>query len=399
MTYIPTFYAVDLGLGLGLVGGIFVFGRILDVITDPLIGYLSDRSQSRWGPRRPWMILSAPFFCMAAWFLCVPPQNPNVIYLIFASGAYFLFYTALDVPYSAVGLEISPHVHERSVLASSKAIFQIAGAITAATLPLFFLSQTDLSLQVTAAILCGLSGVSLILFLKFVPLTRSETAVNRPSFFTSVKTAWSHRIYRHMILAFFIIQIANALLAALTVLFVTNVLDMAELTGLFLGVLLLSSALCLPFWILISKRRSKKFAWICSILLAILVLSLAPFLAQGGFLAVIVFSILIGSSFGCDAIMPTSMLADIVHKDEIDGNGRPAALYLAMKNALSKLTFIAPMGLAFPLLERAGLVSGAENSASAIAVLLFFYAALPILLRLLALGIVWKLPKTESFFA
>ena len=56
LTYLPTFFAIDMGLGLGLVGGLFAAGRLLDIVTDPLIGHLSDRTRGPHGPRRPWMV-------------------------------------------------------------------------------------------------------------------------------------------------------------------------------------------------------------------------------------------------------------------------------------------------------------------------------------------------------
>lgn len=399
VTYIPIFYAVDLGLGLSLVGAVFVFGRLLDVITDPILGYLSDRTRSQFGPRRPWMIIGMPLFCFSAWLLFVPPETPHLMYLIIASAAYFLFYTTLDVPYSSVGLEISSHVHERSILASSKAIFQVLGAILAAILPFALVVNIAASLKILTVMICGLCLLGLILFLKFVPLRHTQAIAIRPRFMDSFKIAWGNPLYSRLIFAFFIVQTANALLAGLTVLFVTNVLKMPHLTGLFLAVLFLSSVLFLPVWLWVSKRWSKKTAWLCSIIMAILILCAVPLLSAGSIYGALLFSVLIGASFGCDAIMPTSMLADIVHKDELDGKGRPAALYLAMKNSVSKLTFIAPMGLAFPLLDWAGFVSGKENSTSAVTTLIFFYAALPLLLRFIALFIIRSMPKTEDLFA
>ena len=57
LTYLPTFYAVDLGLGLTAVGIAAVLGRLLDVFTDPVIGHLSDQTRTRFGPRKPWMVV------------------------------------------------------------------------------------------------------------------------------------------------------------------------------------------------------------------------------------------------------------------------------------------------------------------------------------------------------
>lgn len=97
--------------------------------------------------------------------------------------------------------------------------------------------------------------------------------------------------------------------------------------------------------------------------------------------------------------MPTSMLADIVYSEERDGKARLAGLYLAGKNSVSKLTFVAPMGLAFPVLEFSGFTAGTDNSPKSLLVLVFFFAVLPILIKICALSVVLKMPDTETLGA
>ena len=399
VTYIPTFYAVDLGLGLSLVGLVFVFGRLFDVITDPLIGYYSDNTITKYGARRPWMIIGVPLFCLAAWALFVPPDGVTLTYLIIASGAYFLVYTVLDVPYSSVGLEISAHIHERSVLASTKALFQIAGALAAAFIPLIFLLSTQDALSLITKNIVIISLISLLLFLVFVPRKSVSAQPKKPSFKHAFSTAWASRPYRYMITAFLIVQTANALTAGLTVLFVTNVIKTPQLVGLFLCVLLIASALFLPLWIWVSKHWSKKRSWASAVIICVVALLTVPLLGEGDIIQAVIFSAIIGAAFGCDAIMPTSMLADITYKDEIDGKGRFAGSYLAVKNSVSKLTFIAPMGLAFPILDYVGFSSGSDNTAISLGMLLFFYAILPVMLRLAAYTIIQRMPETERLYS
>ncbi|MFK8035610.1 MAG: MFS transporter, partial [Hyphomicrobiales bacterium] len=72
--FVPTFYAIDMGLGLAFVGAVFVFGRVLDVVTDPLIGYFSDQTSSRFGPRIPWIIIGTPIYCLSVLLLFSPPE-------------------------------------------------------------------------------------------------------------------------------------------------------------------------------------------------------------------------------------------------------------------------------------------------------------------------------------
>ncbi|WP_262690542.1 MFS transporter [Kordiimonas aestuarii] len=390
--FVPTFYAVDLGLGLGLVGGIFVAGRLFDVITDPVIGHMSDETCSRFGPRKPWMMVGVPGFALAVFLLLMPPEGAGLGYLLMASALYFLFYTVLDVPYSSVGLEVSPHVHERSVLASSKAAFQIIGALTVALVPFALALPVAPSLSLVAKLVLITSLVGLVLFLRFVPVRTRAVTAGKAGFVASLKTIWASAPYRLLILCFLIVQAANALSAGLMVLFVTHVIKAPQMIGLFMGLLLLSTALFLPFWVMLSKWRSKRFAWQASILLCCVNLLAVLFLGEGSIMGAALVSMLLGACFGCDAIMPTSVLADIVYTGEQEGKNRLGGLFLALKNSVSKLAFVVPMGLAFPVLEAVGFNKSGDNSSFQLMTLVFFYALLPLGLRLVACLLLSRLP-------
>lgn len=66
VVYLPPFYQ-SLGLSLGVVGAIFMLGRFWDVITDPILGIVSDRVTTRWGRRRHWLVLSVPIYALPPW--------------------------------------------------------------------------------------------------------------------------------------------------------------------------------------------------------------------------------------------------------------------------------------------------------------------------------------------
>ncbi|OAO02970.1 hypothetical protein A8B75_00085 [Sphingomonadales bacterium EhC05] len=383
--YLPTYYAVDMGIGLGLVGGIFVFGRLLDIVTDPLIGHWSDGTKSRFGPRKPWMIVGILGFSISVYMFLAPPDSIGPLYLIIASGFYFLFYTILDVPYSSIGLEISPHVHERSLLASSKALFQVVGAIFAAALPFILGYSTGDALNLLAFVIIGLCFLGLALIFAFVPIPVRHITSPRLTTINAFKSVLADRRYRYLVGTFFIVQAANSLVAGLLVLYVTYIVEAPELVGLFLGVLMLSSAVFLPLWIYISKRYSKKTSWMTAIILCTLALALVPLIGRGDIVGALIISIIVGSTFGSDAIMPTSMLADLVYEKEQEGSRPLAGLYLAVKNSVSKLSFVVPMGLAFPVLGYIGFEKSGADDPNAKATFFLFYTGLPMLLRLLAL--------------
>ena len=73
--YIPAFYSQSLGLSLAAVGALIALSRLSDVVTDPLIGVASDRLRSRFGRRKPWMVLGMPLKILALWMLFVPSSD------------------------------------------------------------------------------------------------------------------------------------------------------------------------------------------------------------------------------------------------------------------------------------------------------------------------------------
>ena len=127
---LPTFYAQDLGLGLGLVGAILLGSRIWVAVSDPLVGVLSDHINTPWGRRRPWMVAGTPIALISLWFLLVPGEGVGGGYLLGWTIALYIGGTMILIPYNAWGAEISGHYHERARVTSFREIFVLAGGIT-----------------------------------------------------------------------------------------------------------------------------------------------------------------------------------------------------------------------------------------------------------------------------
>jgi len=386
ITFIPTYYAIELGLGLGLVGGLFVAGRLLDVITDPLIGYGSDRTRSRYGARIPWMIVGMALFIPLLLSLLFPAETMTPIHAGVLIGLFFLAFTVLDLPYSATGLEMSPHRHERTVLASVKAAFQVAGALAAAIIVALYPDNIAQAFAHSGGFISVLILIGVTLFIRFTPAYPQPTGHPMP-----IKVAlgmiWANPRYKRLMGAFFLTQTGSALIFGLTALFILNQFGDGSLTGLFIILVLLSSAGALPLWLRASKRIGKVKCWKAALIGGAAILWLVPFLEPGNIIHFGLFCVLIGSVFGADAILPTSVLADISDDMTTQASGN-AAMMLGYKNALSKLGFVAPMGLAFPILGLLGFDDAAVIEDSRRWAMIFFYALLPAILRITAFFVI-----------
>jgi GPH family glycoside/pentoside/hexuronide:cation symporter len=127
--FVPAFYALELGLPLAAVGMAIAASRLLDVITDPLIGGLSDRFGTRFGRRKPWMLLGAPLFMVSVWQVFVPAEGVGSGYLLFWSALLYLGFTMIDLPHKAWGAELSTDYDERSKVTSVREALATAGQV------------------------------------------------------------------------------------------------------------------------------------------------------------------------------------------------------------------------------------------------------------------------------
>ncbi|MFV1602506.1 MULTISPECIES: MFS transporter [unclassified Phaeobacter] len=390
VSFAPTFYAIDMGLGLAVVGAVFMFGRLFDVFTDPLIGALSDRTFGARGPRVPWMLFSFPGVLLFAWLLLSPPDGVGPVYLFCVISGYLLFVTAFDVPYSSIGLEISPNVHERSVLAGTKAVFQILGALAASLAPVIIGAQMGLSLRTLGLAFLITMPVAMAFFLIWAPRQQSRETRTRLSLWTAWRNCLQERAFLRLMIAFFAVQAANAMTVGLLVLFVSHVLNAPAVVGQMFLLLLVGTAVFVPLWIWLSNMIGKRRTWTVAITICAGVLSGCYMVGAGDILLMQVICVGLGACMTCDAVMPTSMLADIVARDEADSGHPRAASYLALKNAASKMAFVAPMGIAFPILGLAGFDKSGVNGPETFGILLFFFAGLPAVLRLAVAGYLWR---------
>ena len=99
--WIPAHYAGGLGISLATVGTMLMLARFTDVITDPLMGEISDRLQTPLGRRKPWIALGTVVMLTGVWFLFMPEPGIGVGYFLFWLTVFFLGSTMIALPLSA----------------------------------------------------------------------------------------------------------------------------------------------------------------------------------------------------------------------------------------------------------------------------------------------------------
>ena len=392
---IPTFYADDLGLGLATVGGILFFARICDVITDPLIGVLSDRTASRFGRRKPWLVLGTPIAVVGAWALFLPPEQVSAAYLLFATIALYLGGTMIMLPYTAWAAELSPHHHERSAVAAAREVAIVVGTLIAIALPAgICLSRTEI-VNGTAWALLLLIPITVALAVARLPdpAVRRERPQGGLGAYT---TLFRNRPFRLLVSAYFINGIAYGLPATLFLLYAEHILGRADWAWLLLIVYFASAILGLPVWLAISRAIGKRRTWIIAMAMAAAGFWPAVLLGDGDLVWFIAICVITGLPLGAELVMPPSMQADVVDLDarETGSQAGRAGTLFGIWGVATKVPLAVGVGIAFPLLEFSGFHAGAaSNSTTSLFVLAALYGLLPVVFKLFAIAVILRFPR------
>jgi len=121
---VPTWYAENTALSLSVVGLVMLVARLMDTVTDPVVGWLSDRSRARIGRRKVFVVCAAPFVAVAVWRLFMPSADAGGAYLLFWTVAVYIAGTVALVPMSAWAAEFnrglrSSHCSPRKIRSGS----------------------------------------------------------------------------------------------------------------------------------------------------------------------------------------------------------------------------------------------------------------------------------------
>lgn len=396
--HLPNYYAADLGLGLAAVGAVLFAMRIWDVVTDPLVGVLSDRYGGRFGRRKLWVALGLPVAMMGGWMIFNPPADADLVYLLIAGLVLHLGWTMVTLPYQAWGAEISGDYNVRSRVTAAREIFVVVGTLVAGGLTA---AAADPDSRAEAL---GLVGLFLVLALPVcaapllwkVPDSKPERVPNS-DWRGAVSRILRNRPFRRLILAWLLNGIANGLPATLFILYVEVRLGLPEQSGTFLLAYFLVAVFGMPVWLLIARRIGKHKAWCAAMVWACCWFAIAPWLGPGDAAWYLALCLATGFALGADLALPPSMQADAVDIDTAQGGAARTGVYFAFWGMATKLSLALAVGIAFPLLDAAGLdpaagLAGNDPGASGAIALGLLYGALPIAFKVAAIAVMWRHP-------
>jgi GPH family glycoside/pentoside/hexuronide:cation symporter len=404
-------YLTDVaGINPAIVGSALLFGKLTwDAINDPLFGYWSDRTRSRFGRRRIYMLVAAIPLALVTWLqFSLPVGLTGASAFLAVLLTFFLKDTCVTiaiVPYYAMTAEVTRDYRERSSLVLFRGLASVIGYIIGAagiTVVVGIFKSNGLSLQgawsATAAIYGSLAMIAL--FITALTIKEDPTLAGEPSTIPPLKgilMCFKNRPFVLLMIVFVLGMFAFTVQSALLPYLIRYQLGMAEQTSTILMVSLLTMAVFLVPAKRLADRINKGPTYALGMLIVALTFVLVFFFMPDHPTPLIyVVAVLLGIGLSTQWVIPNAMLPDVIEYDEKMTGERREGVYNGISNFLTKLSVA--LGIAIPgwALSGFGYVANAVQTEQALFGIRLTYSVLPALALLACVPILFRYPITST---
>ncbi len=403
----PKFYADVVLVPLGFLAIAIALARSLDAISDPAVGWFSDRTRTRWGRWRPYIFVGAPLCAIAFWALMSPPAHLQGreagLWFAVSFILFFIFHTIFILPYYALGPELTLDYNERSSLFGIREAFTILGTIIAAGAPGFLmkgLGWNDRRVFSSLGIVFAVGLTALFWLLAARVRERPEFATREPNpLVPGVRRALRNRPFS-ILLGSYVLASISGLIPATLLPFYNSYVIQPKNPNLWLSILLLGyfgmAFLCLPLWLAAARRFGKLPTWLASFGMAVSGGGAMFFLGKGDIMLLLFLICWAGASFGAGLFLGPAMQADVIDYDEFHTGRRREAQYGGFWSILPKFVAIPSAAIPIAILGSLGYVPNAAQPPQVLLAIRAIFALGPASCGILSFLIAMRYPISEE---
>lgn len=363
----------EVGLSASWAGAALMAGKIWDAVTDPAVGFLSDRTRTRWGRRRPWFLFaSVPLGLTFAYLFINPGLEKQMSLFLWAALAYMLVcmvYTFVNIPYNALTPELTKDFNERTSLNGYRMIFAVFGTLTGAgaAMPLMNLcSSRTQGYMLMGAVFGGIMTISALIPFFMVKEPPLPEKIKGPGIISSYRDAFNNKPFLLILFpwAFNIIGI-TVVTATLIYYFKYIFKNEALITGA-LVIMLLTSMVFIPIIVRVSARIGKRNTYILG--MSVMAAAVLAFFFIGhrvGPNSAYVVMAISGMGLSTHYVMPWSIVPDTVEYDYSQSGIRREGIYYGLWTFTIKIGQAAAGLMVGVILDLFGYIPNVEQSASA----------------------------------
>jgi GPH family glycoside/pentoside/hexuronide:cation symporter len=433
--WIPAHYSGGLGISLAMVGTILMLARLTDVITDPIMGEISDRWQTRIGRRRPWLLIGPPVMMLGVYKLFIPDEGVGLMYFLVWLSIFFLGATMIGLPHRAWGAELSPDYHQRSRVTAGREIYVLVGLLMAAAVPMIIEIRADGGSGVgevfttlwndaigafsgdfrektivdratlTGPVLEGLAWAIILLLpmcaaivLTLVKEPPPGPTEKRPTFKDGLKLVMKNGPMMRVLLIVLLVVFGESFRNAVSLFFIRDIVGVPTIGAAYFFYFIAGLG-AIPFWLWLGRKIGKHRAFMFTLITVGCVSAANLLLDYGDYLPFFLLFVVKGFCFGGLQFLPVAMLADVVDVDAARSGSRRAGTYFAFLGFTEKIAIAFGTGFSLNIIGLLGFDPAGGVAASTDAGVLslrLVYCLGPVLFYGLALKLIWNYPLTPA---
>jgi GPH family glycoside/pentoside/hexuronide:cation symporter len=405
--FLMIFYTDAALIGPALAANALLVGKIWDGINDPLFGWLSDRTTSRFGKRRVYMIFGALPLAVAVMLLWFVPRGLGDVGLFFwIAGTFILFdtvWTLTNVPYYALTAELTDDYDERASLTAFRMVlgvpaYIVGAALTPALVGLFVAKRAGYGV---VGIIYGLLAAAALWVSAAGIRERKAIAQSRaqaPPLRTLMDT-FKNRPFLQLMAAYLLANTAFALVRTLLAYFLTYQLGMEAQVPVVMLTLLVFVALFLFPWKWLSGRWNKGPAYALGLAIGGLSVAATFFLPHEPTAWVYLIAVVAGIGFSAQWVFPWAMVPDVVEYDRLATGEHRGGIYYGVWGLATKISDGLGIIATGWVLQSFGYMPNVEQGASTLLGIRLFFGPVPLLFFALALPLLLRYPITRRSHA
>jgi GPH family glycoside/pentoside/hexuronide:cation symporter len=371
------FFLTDVvGINIKIAGLAIFIGRTWDYINDPLFGYISDRTRTRWGRRRPFLLFGpipyAIFFILMWW---KPPIQGDFALVAYYTIIYMLYdaaATMIYMPYFALTPELTSDYDERTSLTSVRAFFSLFGSLVAFTIPLLIVNNLSPEYENNVLIMGLLFGIAsaIPLWLVFFGTHERSEFMNQkqPGLRESIRASINNRPFLFSAAIYLFTWVSIDILQASILYFIIHVVNQENNNELIMASIFVIAMFALPLWTWVSHRLNKRIAYIIGVaFLAAVLLVLFTLTPATPMYFIVFLCILAGIGVSAAHVMPWSIIPDTIEYDELKTGERHEGMYYSFISLSQKIASSFAILMVSQVLGAAGYIQNStQQPASAV---------------------------------
>ncbi len=360
--YFPIFMMDVIGISPGLVAIILFVGRSWDYVNDPIIGFLSDRTRTRWGRRRPFLLFGALPFALSFILLWLSPNFSQTGLIIYYSVGYIIYEamaTIVYMPYYALTPELTEDYDERTQLTSFRMLFNILGSLTAYIFPMMVIGSmvpANTKRVLLMSVIAGAIAATPLIGVFLGTREKNEyVREEKPKLIPSLKAAFKNRPFIFGAGIYLLTWMTILVVETNLLIYIKYIIHREERSIIIMASIFITAIFALPLWNWASKHWNKRLAYIIGIAFwAVVMMVLIMVSAETPFWVIIVLCVMAGIGVSAAQVLPWSIIPDAIEWDEWKTYERHEGMFYSLITLMGKIANSIAVPLSLVVLELTG---------------------------------------------